>query len=128
MPAKWLQERADGSKYGHGIVFEGPGVASKRVPDVDSSCRLLIVPPFRGSSNFESLILSHHAGGSDVSAMKRTLMMQVPKHMTPVKQFGVFHHSVPDTTHAMVQVQPPPKAQAHLPLGNGCKIQGVPRS
>ena len=26
----------------------------KRVPDVDSSCRLLIVPPFRVSSRFES--------------------------------------------------------------------------
>jgi len=31
------------------------------VPDVDSNCRLLIVPPFRGSSRFESLILSHHS-------------------------------------------------------------------
>ena len=26
MPTKWLQERADGSKNGHGIGFEGPGV------------------------------------------------------------------------------------------------------
>jgi len=31
---------------------------------VDSSCRLLIVPLFRGSSRFESLILSHHSGFS----------------------------------------------------------------
>ena len=30
MPSKWLQERADGSKNGHGIGFEGPGVVSKR--------------------------------------------------------------------------------------------------
>ena len=28
MPTKWLQERADGSKNGHGIGFEGPGVVS----------------------------------------------------------------------------------------------------
>ena len=28
MPTKWLQERADGSKNGHGIGFEGPGVES----------------------------------------------------------------------------------------------------
>ena len=34
---------------------------TRRVPDVDSNCRLLIVPPFRGSSRFESLILSHHS-------------------------------------------------------------------
>jgi len=34
---------------------------AKRVPEVDSSCRLLIVPLFRGSSRFESLILSHHS-------------------------------------------------------------------
>ena len=27
MPTKWLQEWADGSKNGHGIGFEGPGVA-----------------------------------------------------------------------------------------------------
>ena len=26
MPTKWLQERADGSKNGQGIGFEGPGV------------------------------------------------------------------------------------------------------
>ena len=26
MPTKWLQQRADGSKNGHGIGFEGPGV------------------------------------------------------------------------------------------------------
>ena len=30
-------------------------------PEVDSICRLLIVPLFRGSSRFESLILSHHS-------------------------------------------------------------------
>ena len=29
--------------------------------DAGSNCRLLIVPPFRGSSRFESLILSHHS-------------------------------------------------------------------
>jgi len=34
---------------------------AKRVPEVDSSCRLLIVPLFRGSSRLESLILSHHS-------------------------------------------------------------------
>ena len=33
---------------------------SQRVPKVDSICRLLIVPLFRGSSRFESLILSQH--------------------------------------------------------------------
>jgi len=33
----------------------------KRVSEVDSSCRLLIVPLFRGSSRFERLILSHHS-------------------------------------------------------------------
>ena len=38
---------------------------------VDSSCRLLIVPPFRGSR----LIGSHHSGGLHVSVMKRTLVM-----------------------------------------------------
>jgi len=35
--------------------------SGKRIPQVDSSCRLLIVPLFRGSSRFESLILSHHS-------------------------------------------------------------------
>ena len=40
---------------------QGPGTRSRRVPDVDSNCRLLIVPPFPGSSRFESLILSHHS-------------------------------------------------------------------
>jgi len=34
---------------------------AKRVSKVDSSCRLLIVPLFRGSSRFESLIISHHS-------------------------------------------------------------------
>jgi hypothetical protein len=29
MPTKWLQERVDGSKNGHGIGFEGPGVDSE---------------------------------------------------------------------------------------------------
>ena len=33
----------------------------ERVPKVDSSCRLLIVPLFIGSSRFESLMLSHHS-------------------------------------------------------------------
>jgi len=32
-----------------------------RISEVDSSCRLLIVPLFRGSSRFVSLILSHHS-------------------------------------------------------------------
>ena len=32
-----------------------------RVAEVNSRCRLLIVPLFRGSSRFESLILSHHS-------------------------------------------------------------------
>jgi hypothetical protein len=31
----------------------------KGIPEVDSSCRLLIVPLFRGSSSFESLTSSH---------------------------------------------------------------------
>jgi len=34
---------------------------AKRVSEVDSSCRLLIVPLFRGSSRFESFIVSHHS-------------------------------------------------------------------
>ena len=34
---------------------------AKRVPEVNSSCRLLIVPLFRGSSRFAILILSHHS-------------------------------------------------------------------
>jgi len=34
---------------------------AKRVSEVDGSCRLLIVPLFRGSSRAESLILSHHS-------------------------------------------------------------------
>ena len=34
---------------------------AKRVSEVDSSCRLLIAPLFRGSSRFESLIVSHHS-------------------------------------------------------------------
>ena len=44
--------------------FRGRGVGTqliRRVPEVDSSCRLLIVPLFRGSSRFESLVLSHHS-------------------------------------------------------------------
>ena len=32
-----------------------------RPREVDSSCRLFIVPLFRGSSRFESSILSHHS-------------------------------------------------------------------
>jgi len=34
---------------------------AKRVAEVDSSCRILIVPLFRGSRRFESLILSHNS-------------------------------------------------------------------
>ena len=34
---------------------------AKRVPEVGSSCRIFLVPLFRGSSRFESLILSHHS-------------------------------------------------------------------
>ena len=34
---------------------------AKRLPEIDSGCRLLIVPLFRGSSRFESWILSHHS-------------------------------------------------------------------
>ena len=33
----------------------------KRVAQVDSGCRLSIVPLFHGSSSFESFILSHHS-------------------------------------------------------------------
>jgi len=36
-------------------------IFGKRVIEVESSCRLLIVPLFRCSSRFESLILSHHS-------------------------------------------------------------------
>ena len=36
-------------------------VPKARTTSPDSSCRLLIVPLFRGSSRFESLILSHHS-------------------------------------------------------------------
>jgi len=35
--------------------------ALAQVPEVDSRCRLLIVPLFRSSSRFESLILSHRS-------------------------------------------------------------------
>jgi len=38
----------------HGGHFE-------RVAEVDSRCRFLIVPLFRGSSRFESLILAHYS-------------------------------------------------------------------
>jgi hypothetical protein len=39
-----------------------PGCSgSQRVPEVDSNCRLLVLPLFCGSSRFESLILSHHS-------------------------------------------------------------------
>jgi len=41
------------------IASAGLFAWAKRVAEVDSSCRLLIVPLFRGSSRFESLILSH---------------------------------------------------------------------
>ena len=34
---------------------------AKRVAEVDSRCRLLIVPLFRGSGSVESLNLSHHS-------------------------------------------------------------------
>ena len=37
----------------------GVGAAHK-IAELDSSCRLLIVPLFRGNSRCESLILSHH--------------------------------------------------------------------
>ena len=37
------------------------GSRAKRVPEVDSSCRLLIVPLFRGSSRFASLVLSYRS-------------------------------------------------------------------
>ena len=37
------------------------GCRVQRIAEVDSSCRPLIVPLFRGSSRFESLILSHHS-------------------------------------------------------------------
>ena len=43
-------------------------------PSLEPWCRLLIVPPSRGSSRFEKLILSHHSGRLYVSVMKRTLM------------------------------------------------------
>ena len=33
----------------------------KRVPEVDRSCRLLVLPLFRGSSRFETLILSRRS-------------------------------------------------------------------
>ena len=36
------------------------GSWAKRVSGVDSSCRRLIVPLFRGSSGLESLIVSHY--------------------------------------------------------------------
>ena len=49
----------------------------KRVPDVDSTCRLLIVPLFPGSSKYESLILSHHFRKVHVSVMKRILMIMI---------------------------------------------------
>ena len=34
---------------------------AKRFSEVDSSCRLLILPLLPGSSKFESLIVSHHS-------------------------------------------------------------------
>jgi len=46
---------------------------AKRVSDVDGSCRLLIVPLFRGSSRFESLIISHHSRFT----IKRILMIMM---------------------------------------------------
>ena len=39
--------------------------------------RLLMVPPFRGSSGLECLILAHHSGSLHVSVMERTLMMMM---------------------------------------------------
>ena len=45
--------------FSPGRAFE-PLSGSARLPEVDRSGRLLNVPLFRGSSGFESLILSHH--------------------------------------------------------------------
>jgi len=49
------------------------------VPEVDSSCRLLIVPLFRGSRRFESLIFitPFQVSALHVSVMKRKLMMMM---------------------------------------------------
>ena len=44
-----------------GRALEPSASSAKIVAEVDSSCRLLIVPNFRGSSRFESLVLSHHS-------------------------------------------------------------------
>ena len=47
---------------GEEAVIEGWGPScprAKSVPEVYSSCRLLIVPLFHGSCRFASLILSH---------------------------------------------------------------------
>jgi len=48
------------------------------IPEVDSSCRLLIVPLFRGSSRFESLFYHTIPGLTlHVSVIKRKLMMMM---------------------------------------------------
>ena len=43
MPTKWLQERADGSKNGHRIGFEGPGVEDRMRPAALWLTRILCV-------------------------------------------------------------------------------------
>ena len=53
----------EGSQYASTFpqIASGLKVQGQGFREVDSSCRRLIVPLFRGSSRFESLILSHQS-------------------------------------------------------------------
>ena len=51
-----VKARASGGPKALKQVVPGP-----RVSEVDSSCRLVIVPLFRGRSRFARLVLSHHS-------------------------------------------------------------------
>ena len=50
---------------GGGGATQGVTHRASSVRRTDGSCRLLIVPLFRGSSRFERLILSHHSRHKD---------------------------------------------------------------
>jgi len=50
-----------GAAGGQGGAGRGQQTTRERVSELVSSDRLLIVPLFRGSSRFESLVFSHHS-------------------------------------------------------------------
>ena len=56
-----VHEQKLNDAYNSGLRDGSLQSGSTRTPEVDSNCRILIVTLFRGSSRFESLILSHHS-------------------------------------------------------------------